>query len=90
MTAPTAMTAPFIVGDRVFNTDNRDRDIIGIVTRVIDTDWCDVLWSSSEPRAWTGTIRRDGLVPKIGSFPKQELARSIVRIKISVRIRQEV
>lgn len=83
------MSALFVVGDRVFNTGNRkSRKTIGIVTRVIDADFCEVLWSDGEGYAYTGTIRRDGSV-EYGPVTGREHDR-IVRVKLSVRIPQEV
>ena len=74
---------PFMVGDRVFNTGNKKRKTIGIVTRVIDAELCEVLWSDGEGYAYFGTIRRDGSV-NYSSIDR------IVRVKLSVTIPQEV
>lgn len=76
------MSKPFVVGDRVFNTGNTTRSTVGIVTDVIDDEWCRVLWSNPTG-VWNGTIRRDGIDPHVGTD-------RIVRVKLSVRIIQEV
>lgn len=73
--------APFIVGDRVWNNGNKDRKVIGIVTKVIDRTWCEVLWSDGEGYAYNGTIQRDGTVVYTKSPDHR-----IVRVKLSVRV----
>jgi hypothetical protein len=79
---------PFVVGDRVFNTANKKRKTIGIVTRVIDAEFCEVLWSDGEGYAYTGTIARDGSVNYRGVQGREN--DRIVRVKLSVTIPQEV
>lgn len=74
---------PFVKGDRVFNTGNRNRKLIGIITNVINDEFCEVLWSNGEGYVYTGTIRRDGSVD-YGHLDR------IVRVKLSVRIIEEV
>lgn len=75
--------APFEVGDRVFNTGNAKRNIFGIVTKVIDADWCDVLWTHDDGTLYGGKIRRDGSV-EYGLVEKR--SDRIVRVKLSVRV----
>lgn len=81
--------APFRRGDRVMNTGNRNRKTIGIITRVIDAEFCEVLWSDGESYVFPGTIRRDGAVQYCANLPGHEQDR-IVRVKLSVRIAEEV
>jgi len=78
----------FEVGNRVINTGNRHRKNVGIVTRVINDEFCQVLWSEDGVGVYTGTIRRDGSVeyPPLNGHDKDR----IVRVDLSVRIRQEV
>lgn len=71
----------FEVGDRVFNTSNKQRKVIGIVTRVISDQTCRVLWSDGEGYAYEGNIWRDGSTP----WHAPEGGR-IVRVKLSVRL----
>lgn len=71
----------FEVGNRVMNNGNRDRKVIGIITKVINVNFAEVLWSNGVS-AWTGTIKRDGTTPYGVD--------RIVRVDLSVRIRQEV
>lgn len=80
---------PFRVGDRLFNTGNTSRKTIGIVTRVINDEMCEVLWSDGEGYAHTGTIRRDGAVD-YGIYLDNRKRDQVVRVKLSVRIPQEV
>jgi hypothetical protein len=80
---------PFVVGDRVFNTGNKKRKTIGIVTRVIDAELCEVLWSDGEGYANFGTIRRDGSV-NYSIYRDRAVPDRIVRVKLSVTIPQEV
>ena len=83
----TTTTTPFVVGDRVMNTGNKRRNIIGIVTRVIDDEFCEVLWSDGDlPHAWTGTIKRDGLPDYDPLFLAAHNRDRIVRVKLSVRV----
>lgn len=77
------MNEPFQIGDRVFNTGNKRRKTIGIVTEVIDAEWCKILWSDGEGYHNIGTCQRDGTV-KYGGADR------IVRVKLSVRLPQEV
>ena len=81
------MARPFQRGDRVLNTGNKDRKIIGIVTGVINDEYCEVLWSDGESYAYPGTIRRDGTV-EYASLTNRPDDR-IVRVKLSVRIAEE-
>lgn len=79
------MSKPFERGDRVFNTGNKKRKTIGIVTRIIDADYCEVLWSDGEGYAHTGTIRRDGAV-EYSIYTDGRKADQIVRVTLSVRL----
>jgi hypothetical protein len=78
----------FEVGNRVINTGNHNRKLIGIITRVIDADLCEVLWSADTGYVYTGIIRRDGTVEYVNIAGHE--ADRIVRVDLSVRIRQEV
>lgn len=77
---------PFRRGDRVMNTGNRNRKIIGIVTNIINDEFCEVLWSEGTGYAYTGTIKRDGSV----GYARGDREDRIVRVKLSVRIAEEV
>jgi hypothetical protein len=85
----TETAKPFVVGDRVFNTGNKKRRTIGIVTEVIDADTCKILWSDGEGYAHFGTCNRDGTV-NYGVDATDHEAHRIVRVKLSVRLPQEV
>lgn len=85
---------PFQLGDRVFNTGNKTRKTIGIVTNIIDADWCEVLWSNGEGYVHRGTIRRDGTVEYTREFADiaATVGRTqdrIVRVTLSVHIPNE-
>lgn len=80
--------SPFQKGDRLFNTGNTSRKTIGIVTNVIDAEYCEVLWSDGHGYAYTGTIFRDGRVSYEGVRGHGE--DRIVRVELSVRLPQEV
>jgi len=74
-------------GDRVVNTGNKKHGVFGVITKIIDSDMCEVLWSDGHGYAHTGTIRRDGSVGytlAVGEKPHR-----IVRVKISVRVPAE-
>ena len=74
------------------NTGNSSRRTIGIVTRVIDDEMCEVFWSSDyfgQVSGWTGRIRRDGVPNYYHDIPNHGEDR-VVRVKLSVRIAQEV
>lgn len=47
----------FTTGMWVKNTSSERN--VGIVTKVIDAEWCEVFWTGS---SYLGTIRRDGTV----------------------------
>ena len=75
---------PFDKGDRLFNTGNSERNTIGIVTKVIDDEHCEVLWFGANGYVFTGTIKRDGSV-SYGPLPGHPDDR-IVRVRLSVHL----
>lgn len=81
-------TRLFQRGDRLWNTGNKLRKTIGVVSDIIDDDYCHVLWSDGEGYAHTGTIRRDGTV-EYGLPSLDEGLDRIVRVKLSVRIAED-